>query len=123
MAKRLVARARRFQVSRKGELRLDEQRFNGLIQNISQNGMFVVGNYDLEVGMELWIKVELAPGLPFDGRSRSDISTTAVSAPKSSKPIRSHAETGNSSWRRTTRVNQNFLRDALDCSRTARPLK
>ena len=68
MAKRLVERARRFQVSRKGELRLDEQRFNGLIQNISQKGLFVISNYDVEVGMELWIKVELAPGLPFDGK-------------------------------------------------------
>lgn len=68
MAKRFVERARRFQVSRKGELRLDEQRFKGLIQNISQKGMFVVSNYDLEVGMELWIKVELAPGLPFEGK-------------------------------------------------------
>ena len=38
MAKRFVERARRFQVSRKGELRLDEHRFNGLIQNISQKG-------------------------------------------------------------------------------------
>jgi hypothetical protein len=68
MAKRFVERARRFQVSRKGELRLDEHRFKGLIQNISQKGMFVVSNYDLQIGMELWIKVELAPGLPFEGK-------------------------------------------------------
>ena len=68
MAKRFVERARRFEVSRKGELRLDEHRFKGLIQNISQKGMFVVSNYDLQIGMELWIKVELAPGLPFEGK-------------------------------------------------------
>jgi PilZ domain-containing protein len=68
MAKRFVERARRFQVSRKGELRLDEHRFKALIQNVSQKGMFVISNYDLEVGMELWIKVELAPGLPFEGK-------------------------------------------------------
>jgi hypothetical protein len=68
MAKRFVERAPRFQLSRKGELRLDEQRFNGLIQNISEKGMFVVSSYNLEVGMEIWIKVELAPGLPFEGK-------------------------------------------------------
>ena len=68
MAKRFVERARRFQVSRKGELRLDEHRFNGLIQNISQKGLFVISTFDVEVGMELWIKVELAPGLPFEGK-------------------------------------------------------
>ncbi|MGQ0749021.1 MAG: PilZ domain-containing protein [Betaproteobacteria bacterium] len=68
MARRFVERARRFRVNRKGELRLDEHRFKGLIQNISEKGLFVVGNYDLDVGMELWIKVELAPGLPFEGR-------------------------------------------------------
>ena len=66
--KRFVERARRFHVSRKGELRVDERRFNGLIQNISQKGMFVISNYDVEVGMELWIKVELEPGLPFEGK-------------------------------------------------------
>lgn len=68
MSKRFVERARRFQVSRKGELRLDERRFNGLIKNISQNGLFIVSNYDVEVGMELWLKVDLAPGLPFEGK-------------------------------------------------------
>ena len=68
MARRFVERARRFQVRRKGELRLDEHRFKGLIQNISDKGLFVVSNYDLKVGMELWIKVELAPGLPFEGK-------------------------------------------------------
>jgi hypothetical protein len=68
MTKRFVERARRFQVSREGALRLDENEFNGLIQNISQKGMFIISNYDLEVGMELWIKVELAPGLPFEGK-------------------------------------------------------
>jgi hypothetical protein len=68
MTKRFVERPRRFQVSREGVLRLDENEFNGLIQNISQKGMFIIGNYDLEVGMELWIKVELAPGLPFEGK-------------------------------------------------------
>lgn len=68
MARRFVERGRRFQVRRKGELRLDEQSFNGLIQNISQKGLFVISNYDLEVGMELWIRVELAPGLPFEGK-------------------------------------------------------
>ena len=68
MAKRFVERARRFQVSRRSELRLDEQRFNGLIQNISDKGLFVVSNYDVQLGMEVWIKVELAPGLPFEGK-------------------------------------------------------
>lgn len=68
MAKRFVERARRFQVSRTSELRLDERRFNGLIKNISDKGLFVVSNYDVQVGMEVWIKVELAPGLPFEGR-------------------------------------------------------
>jgi PilZ domain-containing protein len=70
MAKPFVERARRFPVSRKSELRLDEHRFKGLIQNISEKGVFVVSNYDLEVGMEIWIKVELAPGLPFEGKLR-----------------------------------------------------
>lgn len=68
MAKRFVERPRRFQVNRKSELRLEEHRFKGLIQNISEKGMFVVSSYDLAVGMELWIKVELAPGLPFEGK-------------------------------------------------------
>jgi hypothetical protein len=68
MSKRFVERPRRFQVSRNGELRLDEHRFKGLIKNISQKGMFIVCNYDVEVGMELQVKVELAPGLPFDGK-------------------------------------------------------
>lgn len=68
MAKRFVERGRRFQVSRKGELRFEEHQFQGLIQNISERGMFVISSYDLDVGMELWIRVELAPGLPFEGR-------------------------------------------------------
>ena len=68
MAKRFVERARRFQVRRKSELRLDERRFNGLIQNISDKGLFVVTDYDVEVGMQIWIRVELEPGLPFEGR-------------------------------------------------------
>lgn len=68
MAKRFVERARRFRVSRQSELRFEEQQFQGLIQNISEKGLFVVSSYDLNVGMELWIKVELAPGLPFEGK-------------------------------------------------------
>lgn len=68
MNKRPVERPRRFQISRKGELVYEDHRFKCLIQDISQKGMFVICNYDLEIGLELQVKFELEPGLPFEAR-------------------------------------------------------
>jgi hypothetical protein len=66
--KRPAERPRRFQISRKGELVYETHRFKCLIQDISQKGMFIICNYDLEIGLELTVKFELEPGLPFEAK-------------------------------------------------------
>ena len=61
-------RPRRFQVSRRGQLSYEEHQFACLVQDISLKGLFVICNYDLEIGLELMIRFELEPGLPFEGK-------------------------------------------------------
>jgi hypothetical protein len=68
MSKRPAERPRRFQISRKGELTYETHCFKCLIQDISQKGMFIICNYDLEIGLELAVKFELEPGLPFEAK-------------------------------------------------------
>jgi hypothetical protein len=65
MSKNHVQRPRRFQISRRGELAYEDHRFPCLLQDISVKGMFIICNYDLEVGLELDVKFELEPGLDF----------------------------------------------------------
>jgi hypothetical protein len=68
MARPHTLRARRFPISRRGELVYEEHRFACLIQDISEKGMFIICNYDLDVGLELDVKFELEAGLPYQGR-------------------------------------------------------
>jgi hypothetical protein len=63
-------RPRRFPVSRRGELAYEEHRFACLIQDVSEKGMFVICNYDLDIGLELKVKFELEPGMPYQARIR-----------------------------------------------------
>jgi hypothetical protein len=63
-----IQRPRRFQISRRGELAYQEHRFKCLLQDISVKGMFVICNYDLEIGMELEVKFELEPGSEFKAK-------------------------------------------------------
>ena len=65
MNKTLVERPRRFQISRRGELFYEDHRFACLLQDISEKGMFIICNYDLEIGLELEVKFELEPGSDF----------------------------------------------------------
>ena len=64
----LVERPRRFQISRRGELTYEEHRFVCLLQDISVRGMFIICNYDLEIGLELDVRFELEPGLDFQAK-------------------------------------------------------
>lgn len=68
MNKSSVERPRRFQINRRGELTYDEHRFPCLIHDISEKGMFLICNYDLEIGLELEVKFELEPGSDFRAR-------------------------------------------------------
>lgn len=68
MNKPKLVRPRRFQILRKGELTYEEHRFICLIHEVSEKGLFVVCNYDLEVGLDLEVSVELKPGLPFKAK-------------------------------------------------------
>jgi len=68
MNKPHVDRPRRFQISRKGQLTYEEHQFACLVQDISVKGLFVICNYDLEIGLELMIRFDLEPGLPFEGK-------------------------------------------------------
>lgn len=61
-------RPRRFQISRRGTLAYEDHRFACLIQDISEKGMFLICNYDLEIGLELAVHFELEPGANFSGR-------------------------------------------------------
>jgi PilZ domain-containing protein len=63
-----VIRPRRFPISRRGELTYEEHRFACLVQDISEQGMFIICNYDLDVGLELDVKFELEAGLPYQAR-------------------------------------------------------
>ena len=63
-----VERSRRFQISRRGILRYEDHRFACLIQDISEKGMFLICNYDLEIGLKLDVEFELEPGSGFSGR-------------------------------------------------------
>ncbi|HEX6004157.1 MAG TPA: PilZ domain-containing protein [Burkholderiales bacterium] len=63
-----IQRSRRFQVSRRGVLSHEDHRFACLIQDISERGMFLICNYDLEIGLELAVQFELEPGADFSGR-------------------------------------------------------
>ena len=63
-----VIRARRFQIRRRGELTYEGHRFACLVQDIGRKGMFLICNYDLEVGLELEVRFELKPGVPFQAR-------------------------------------------------------
>lgn len=65
MNKSPVQRPRRFQISRRGELTYQEHRFACLLQDISVKGMFIICNYDLEIGLELEVRFELEPESDF----------------------------------------------------------
>lgn len=65
MNKPAVERPRRFQINRRGELTYDDHRFACLIHDISEKGMFLICNYDLEIGLELEVRFELEPGSDF----------------------------------------------------------
>jgi hypothetical protein len=65
MNKHSVQRPRRFQISRRGELAYQDHRFACLLQDISAKGMFIICNYDLEIGLELEVSFELEPGSNF----------------------------------------------------------
>lgn len=65
-----VQRQRRFQISRRGQLTYQEHRFACLLQDISVKGMFIICNYDLEIGLELDVQFELEPGSNFNAKIR-----------------------------------------------------
>ena len=46
----------------------EEHRFTCLVQDVSEKGMLVICNYDLEIGLELDIRFELQPGMPYQAR-------------------------------------------------------
>ena len=62
------ARPRRFPISRRGELTYEEHCFPCLIQDVSEKGMFIICNYDLDPDLELNVKFDLEAGLPFQAR-------------------------------------------------------
>lgn len=68
MSKLPINRPRRFQISRRGQLTYEEHQFACLVQDISIKGIFVICNYDLEIGLELMIRFDLKPDLPFEGK-------------------------------------------------------
>jgi len=68
MNKAKVGLPRRFQIRRKGELSYEDHRFICLIHDISEKGIFIICNYDLEIGLELAVRFELEPGLPFEAK-------------------------------------------------------
>jgi len=68
MSKPQVLRARRFQISRRGQLTYEEHQFACLVQDISVKGLFAICNYDLEIGLVLTIRFDLKPDLPFEGK-------------------------------------------------------
>jgi len=49
-------------------LSYEGHRFACLVQDISQKGMFLICNYDLEIGLELEVQFELEPGTAFKAR-------------------------------------------------------
>ena len=63
-----AARPRRFRISRRGQLASGDHRFACLIQDISETGMFIICNYDLEIGLEVEVRFELEPGLHFEAK-------------------------------------------------------
>ncbi|HET7597980.1 MAG TPA: PilZ domain-containing protein [Burkholderiales bacterium] len=63
-----IQRSRRFPVSRRGMLVHDNHRFACLVQDISERGIFLICNYDLDIGLELAVQFELEPGADFSGR-------------------------------------------------------
>ena len=72
MNKPHVHRQRRFQIRRKGELTYElaygDRRFGCLIQDISEKGMFIICNHDLEIGQGLKVRFELEPGFYFEAK-------------------------------------------------------
>ncbi|MGQ0751381.1 MAG: PilZ domain-containing protein [Betaproteobacteria bacterium] len=65
-----VQRRRRFQVSRRGTLHDGNRSFACLIQDISEKGLLLICNHDLQVGSELAVQFELGAGANFSGRIR-----------------------------------------------------
>lgn len=65
-----VQRPRRFQISRRGTLDDGNRRFACLIQDISEKGLLLICNHDLDVGSELAVQFELGAGANFSGRIR-----------------------------------------------------
>jgi hypothetical protein len=39
-----------------------------MIHDISEKGLFIVCNYDLEIGLDLELSFELMPGMPFKAK-------------------------------------------------------
>ena len=70
MNKARERRSYRFDIRRRGELVYEHHRFICLIHDISEEGIFVICNYYLEIGQELEVRFELEPGLPFEARIR-----------------------------------------------------
>ena len=70
MNKAKVRRPHRFQTRRKGELICEDHRFMCLIHDISEQGIFIICNYYLEIGQELAVRLELDPGLHFEAKIR-----------------------------------------------------
>ena len=68
MNKAKVGHRHRFQIRRKGELSYEGHRFMCLIHNISEKGIFIICNYDLEIGLEFAVRFELEPGLHFEAK-------------------------------------------------------
>jgi len=65
MSKSEAIRPRRFQIKRRGQLTHGDHHFACLIHDISELGMFLICNYDLELGLELDVQFELEPGIDF----------------------------------------------------------
>jgi len=61
-------RPRRFEISRRGTLSYGSHRFPCLVQEVSEQGLFLICNYDLEIGLELDVEFELERGADFSGR-------------------------------------------------------
>lgn len=67
-ARKYPQRPRRFEVSRRGSLNHGSHHFACLVQEVSEKGLFLICNYDLEIGLELEVQFELERGADFFGR-------------------------------------------------------